>query len=64
MWFLGGCFGYTAKEFVVDVAARVTGSFQITSDGHSGYTEAVEAPFGADLAYVQLSKFYAAHFEG
>ena len=54
-WLLGDRSGDKAKEFMADVASRVTGRVQITSDGHTAY-RAVEAAFGADVDYAQLAR--------
>jgi hypothetical protein len=34
------------------------GSFQLTTDGHKAYLEAVEGVFGADIDYAMLVKLY------
>ncbi len=57
-WFVGGRDGDCANEFMKDVAARLTGRVQLTSDGHKAYLEAVEGAFGADVDYAQLVKMY------
>jgi IS1 family transposase len=58
-WLLGDRSAATAKLFMTDLAGRVSGRVQITSDGHSAYPEAVEDAFGADVDYAQLVKTYA-----
>ncbi len=47
-----------AREFMEDVAARVTSRIQITTDGHRAYAEAVEGAFGMDVDYAMLIKLY------
>ena len=49
--------GY-ANEFIQDVADRLTGRIQLTTDGHKAYLDAVEASFGAEIDYAQLVKLY------
>jgi hypothetical protein len=41
-----------------DVASRITGRVQLTTDGHKAYLEAVEGAFGADVDYAMLVKLY------
>ncbi len=41
-----------------DIATRVTGRVQVTTDGHLAYLEAVEDAFGADVDYAMLVKIY------
>jgi IS1 family transposase len=57
-WRVGDRSGATAIEFVCDLSKRLANRFQITSDGHRAYLEAVEAGFGADVDYAQLVKVY------
>lgn len=49
--------GY-AHEFMQDVASRLAGRIQLTTDGLKAYLEAVEDAFGADIDYAQLVKLY------
>lgn len=49
--------GY-AHEFMQDVASRLAGRVQLTTDGLKSYLEAVEGAFGADIDYAQLVKIY------
>lgn len=55
--------GYAA-EFVQDVASRLKGRAQLTTDGLGLYIEAVEGAFGADVDFAQLVKHYGAVQEG
>jgi len=50
----------SANEFVKDLSERVTGRFQLTTDGYKGYLTAVEEHFGADIHFAQLLKLYGA----
>lgn len=47
-----------AYEFMSDVASRVRGRVQLTTDGHKAYLMAVEDSFGADIDYATLTKIY------
>jgi len=47
-----------AHEFIEDVASRLAGRVQLTTDGHKAYLEAVEDAFGADVDYAMLIKLY------
>lgn len=51
--------GY-ATEFVLDIADRVDGSFQLTSDGHAAYLDAVFEIYDNELDYAMLGKDYGA----
>src|ERR1700674_3637536 len=48
----------TAKSFMRDLAGRVANRFQLTTDGHRVYADAVEDAFGADIDYAMLVKIY------
>src|SRR5918911_1696186 len=63
-WLLGERDGETAKVFVADLASRLRGRIQLTSDGHKAYLEAVEDAFGADMDYAMLVKIYGDAPEG
>lgn len=58
--FVGGRDGECAAWFMNDVAERVAGRIQLTSDGHKAYLAAVEGAFGADVDYAMLNKIYGA----
>jgi IS1 family transposase len=60
---VGGRDGWWAKEFMQDVASRIRGRVQLTTDGHKAYLDAVEDAFGADVDYAQLQKIYGASDE-
>ncbi len=51
--------GY-ATDFVLDIADRVDGTFQLTSDGHAAYLDAVYEVYGHEIDYAQLIKVYGA----
>ena len=48
----------SAYDFIRDLSERVTGRFQITTDGLRGYVPAIEEYFGADVDFAQLVKLY------
>lgn len=41
-----------------DLASRLNGRIQLTTDGHRAYLEAVEGTFGIDIDYAMLIKVY------
>jgi IS1 family transposase len=47
-----------AKDFVDDLASRLTHRVQLTSDGHKPYLEAIEGAFGDAIDYAALVKSY------
>jgi IS1 family transposase len=53
-----------AQLFVSDLAERLAGRVQLTTDGHKPYLEAVESAFGADVDYAMLVKLYGDAPEG
>jgi len=57
-YMVGGRDATYARGFMLDVADRVTGRVQLTSDGHKAYLEAVQNAFGFDVDYSQLVKMY------
>jgi IS1 family transposase len=48
----------TANAFLEDVAERMTGRVQISTDGLRAYEEAIEKSFGGDADYGQIIKTY------
>jgi hypothetical protein len=57
-WLVGSRDAASAYEFMQDVASRMRGRVQLTTDGHRPYLEAVEAAFGMDIDYAVLQKIY------
>ncbi|MFI5112430.1 MAG: IS1 family transposase, partial [Terriglobales bacterium] len=59
-YLVGGRDGQWAQRFMLDVAERVSGRIQITTDGHRFYVQAVANAFGHGLAadYAMLQKIY------
>ncbi len=62
-WLVGPRDAGSAYTFVEDLAARLAGRIQLTSDGLRLYLDAVEAAFGADVDYSQLVKLYGTAVE-
>jgi IS1 family transposase len=62
-YMVGGRDGWWATEFMKDMASRISGPVQLTTDGHKAYFEAVETAFGGDVDYAQLHKVYGASSE-
>jgi IS1 family transposase len=56
--------GGTATEFMQDLASRMAGRVQLTTDGHAMYPSAVEDAFGGAVDFAQLVKIYGAAPEG
>lgn len=48
----------TAREFMFDLAARLSNRVQLTTDGHGAYLKAVGDAFAADVDYAMLVKLY------
>ena len=48
----------SAYDFIRDLSKRVTGRFQLTTDGLRSYVPAVEEYFGPDVDFAQLVKLY------
>lgn len=59
-WLVGLRDGRYARDFMDDIADRLTHRIQLTTDGHRAYLDAVEAAFGgaAGVDYSQLIKIY------
>jgi IS1 family transposase len=59
-WTLGQRDLATAKDFVDDIAQRVHGHIQITTDAFRTYLNVIEDAFGSEIDYAQLHKVYRA----
>ena len=57
-YMLGLRSGGYAKDFMADVASRLANKVQLTTDGLSGYLDAVDDAFGGEIDYAQLVKVY------
>lgn len=53
----------SAKMFMDDLASRLAGRVQLTTDGHRAYLDAVEGAFGSGVDYAMLVKIYGASQE-
>jgi IS1 family transposase len=59
-WLVGRRDHECAEIFIADLAARLAGRIQLTTDGHGPYLGAVEKIFGGAIDYAMLVK----HYEG
>ncbi len=59
-WMVGARDGDAAKAFIADLAGRLAGRVQLTTDGHKAYVPAIEDSFGSDIDYAMLVKLYGA----
>lgn len=57
-WHVGGRDAAAAREFMCDLASRMTNKIHLTSDGFGDYPQAVEEAFGIDVNYAMLVKLY------
>src|SRR5690606_33483202 len=57
-WFVSDRSAGAAWEFMHDVASRLSGRVQLTTDGHAAYLVAVEDAFAGEIDYAQLIKVY------
>jgi IS1 family transposase len=48
----------SAREFIQDLASRLSSRIQLTSDAHKAYISAVDEAFGADIDFAMLVKLY------
>lgn len=62
-WNLGSRDARAAKDFVDDLASRLTHRVQVTTDGHRPYVEAIERAFGDDVDFSILQKIYGKPLE-
>jgi IS1 family transposase len=57
-WLVSSRDSGAATEFCMDLAGRLSGRVQITTDGHRAYLSAVEDAFGTEVDYAVLQKLY------
>ena len=57
-WFVGGRDAGAATRFMRDLAERLKGRVQLTTDGHQAYLNAVDRVFGDGIDYAMLVKLY------
>jgi IS1 family transposase len=63
-WYIGARDGDAARAFVDDLAGRLSGRVQVTTDGHRAYLDAIEGAFGKGVDYAMLVKVYGQGPEG
>ena len=63
-WLVGMRDVGSATELMQDLASRLRGRVQITTDGLKAYVSATEDAFGGDVDFAQLQKIYAAPQSG
>ena len=59
-WLVADRGGVAARQFIDDLAWRLSNRVQLTTDGHNAYLLAVEDRFGNDIDYAMLHKLYDA----
>jgi IS1 family transposase len=59
-WYVGSRDEYSAGEFVRDIAPRLAGRVQLTTDGLKLYINAVGEAFAGEIDYAMLTKLYGA----
>jgi IS1 family transposase len=57
-FFVGKRDAHAAHAFMKDIAARVNGRIQLTTDGNNKYLDAVDNAFGDNIDYARLIKIY------
>ena len=57
-WAVGSRGPQTATHVIEDLAARVGGRIQLTTDGYEGYLNPIRAAFGHHIDYAQLVKSF------
>lgn len=57
-WLVGQRGSDYAETFIADLASRLKGRIQLTTDGHGPYLGAVEKVFGGAIDYAMLVKVY------
>lgn len=59
-WLVGDRSAVSARRFMQDLASRLTGRIQLSTDGLASYPDAVEVSFGANVDYATIVKEYRA----
>ena len=57
-WLVGHRGQAYAEAFIADLASRLSGRIQLTTDGHGPYLSAVKKMFGGAIDYAMLVKIY------
>lgn len=63
-WAIGGRDAEYGRQFIQDLADRLTHRIQLTSDGHRVYLDAVERAFGNDIDFGMLVKLFGKSMNG
>ncbi len=63
-WHLGGRGESDCRDFIDDLADRLTKRIQLSTDGHGTYKNAVKLAFGKDVDYGQIIKVFGVDAEG
>jgi IS1 family transposase len=63
-WLIAGRDANSARDFIEDLAGRLSSRIQLTSDGLKLYVEAVDRAFGPDIDFAQLIKVYGIPNDG
>ena len=63
-WMLGRRDAATGRDFMEDLANRLSGRVQLTTDGHRAYLTAVPTAFGNDIDFAMLVETYGEASEG
>lgn len=63
-WAVGNRDADSANSFMHDVADRIKGYIQMTTDGHHAYLNAIGEAFGDSIDYAMLVKLYGREGEG
>ncbi len=58
-WYAGNRDADEALVFMKDLAMRIKGKVQLTTDGYMGYRDAVDTAFRLNVDYAQLIKIYS-----
>jgi IS1 family transposase len=62
-YYVGGREAEDAQAFMRDLAGRLNGRVQLTTDGHAPYLKAVKDNFGLDVDFAQLIKHYGRDYK-
>lgn len=57
-WLVGRRDNESAEAFIADLASKLAGRIQLTTDGHGPYIGAIEKAFGGAVDYAMLVKIY------
>jgi len=57
-WLVGQKSAESAYAFMYDLASRISGRAQLTTDSYQAYIKAIEGAFGDNVDYAMLSKLY------